>query len=345
MNRSILNQVKAESGVDIRNPSTAFFGVSSGDRSLDYKNTVSPITGRPAAKTQTPYALTLTSSQNYLNGAFTRVALTEFSFTWSIPTITNRNNLIGFAWDVSGNEDFDQAVQTVFTLTNGWYTPAILAATLQAKIRGIPGVTGLGAATVTFDATTGSYYLNTGSTTTACFFRTNQAGTNPITLTEPNRIQLFDMMNWYAPNGSLSQPYATRQRHISGVSTLLSTQFIDIVSDNLTYSQDVKDGDTGEIVRDVVARIYLQGQDNLSPSSIGQSPFSIYRNFPFPKQIKWAQNLPIAQLAFNLYDDRGFPLGTYTNYAVTDLSGNFVNATFNDAQAPDWNMSLLVTEV
>lgn len=56
---------------------------------------------------------------------------------------------------------------------------------------------------------------------------------------------------------------------------MLSTQFVDIVSETLTYSQDVRDGDTGGKPRDVVARVYLQGQDTLNPEKLGSQPFVV----------------------------------------------------------------------
>jgi hypothetical protein len=38
---------------------------------------------------------------------------------------------------------------------------------------------------------------------------------------------------------------------------------------------------------------------------MGYTPFCIRRIFNPPKQIQWQTNVPIGQMAFQLYDDRG----------------------------------------
>jgi hypothetical protein len=82
-------------GVDIREPSTALLGISSVDR---YRaglsaSQVNPITNSLATSLSSPYDFNLTTlGQNLLTGFFTRLAVNEVQFRWTIPTITARNN-------------------------------------------------------------------------------------------------------------------------------------------------------------------------------------------------------------------------------------------------------------
>lgn len=316
MNRNIERQIAPERGVDIRMPSTALLGVSSSDR---YTNK----TDR-ALNATTPFDILLNPNQNFLQGFFTRVALTEVRIPWYLPTITPRNNTIVLHYYPSA-----APLQiTVLQLNTGWYTPTTLAAELQRVIR-LPVVNGganLPSFTVTYSTT--QYAFTAAS---------NIAGDEFIFLPQPTastqaRTTVYEMMNWIN-----NYVFSTQT---SGVPTMLSTEFIDIVSSQLTYAQDVKDGDTGKVSRDVVARIYLakDGLDN-DPASLGSTPFVIYRQFQTPKQIKWDKNLPIGQLSFELYDDAGQPL-------TTNVAGSqALNVAPLDTAMGEWSITLLVSEV
>jgi hypothetical protein len=115
----------------------------------------------------------------------------------------------------------------------------------------------------------------------------------------------------------------------------LSTQYIDIVCSQLTYNQDVKDATRGLISRDMMCRIYLapDGVDP-NPELLGSQPFGIYRQFMFPKQIKWnaGQNVG-GYLKFEVYDDAG--------YLLTE-SGN--PQSDGDAVLGNWYLTLLASE-
>jgi hypothetical protein len=271
----------------------------------------------------TPLDVLITSGQNFLNGFFTRIALTEVRIPWFLPTLTARNNTITMQYFPSGMGP------TLFllTLAPGWYSPTTLAAELQRVIR-LPLVSG-GANLPSITCT----YSTTQFAFTAA---ANVAGDEFMFLpvigpTATQRTTIYEMMNWINNYVSATQ--------LSGVPTMLSTEFVDIVCNQLTYAQDVKDGDTGRISHDVIARIYLarDGLDS-APDTLGSTPFVIYRQFQTPKQIKWDNNLPIGQMQFNLYDDRGLPLTTNVP-AVANVSPDL------DTSLGEWSMSLLVSEV
>jgi hypothetical protein len=121
------------------------------------------------------------------------------------------------------------------------------------------------------------------------------------------------------------------------------------VSSQLTYNQDLKDGSSDPIVRDMIARIYIE--DETSPiipvykSDVttgiimtqdvaipGTYPFTIYRKFSMPKQIKWDNSQPLGNLTFEVYDDKGQILSAH------------LGAVYPDSTMPDWRMTLLVSE-
>ena len=327
MNRNVSRQITPERGVDIRMPSTALLGVSSADR---YENNTQRV-----LNSTSPFSVLLTSGQNFLNGFFTRIALTEVRIPWYLPTLSNRNNYIVLNYFPAGPPGPPQ----VFTLglTPGWYSPTTLAAELQRVIRQVPAApNGNNGAnkpnfTITYNAT--QYRFEAAS---------NVAGDEFIFLTFPTsdgRTGVYEMMNWRNNFVDVVQ--------LSGPPTMLSTEFIDIVCNQLTYAQDVKDGDTGKMSHDVVARVYLAAENTLTdPTTLGSAPFVVYRQFATPKQIKWDSNLPVGQLQFDLYDDKGVPLGTRGMTAT--IAGGIITpqpSPDNDNSLGDWSITLLVSEV
>jgi hypothetical protein len=112
---------------------------------------------------------------------------------------------------------------------------------------------------------------------------------------------------------------------------LLGTRYVDIVSQQLTYNQELKDNTTAAIRRDVLYRWYF-AQDNVPleyekfpvaypaiapapavtmltdtniPVLQGYTAFVQRRTPPFPKQIRWSPEQPIGQVSFQVYDDQG----------------------------------------
>ena len=97
-------------GIDVREPSTAVFAASSIDRysgpatnpSEFTQSQVNPVYPLGIAKPTSPYDFQINSNQNLLAGFFTRIAVSEISFRWTLPTITSRNNQIYIIWGPGG---------------------------------------------------------------------------------------------------------------------------------------------------------------------------------------------------------------------------------------------------
>lgn len=304
-------------GVDIRNPSTAILGISSVDRySQLIKGEKSP--SNPVTPTS-PYNFTIeTSGQPFMSGFFTRMAVSEVKFPWTMPTITARNASIGIHYDDPNPAN----PPTIVTVADGWYTPTTLADALETAI---------------ITATSNASFTVTWSPTQYVFVAASNNGDNfyfqrlSFNSAGPNATTIFEMMAW--DNNQLD---AVSQ--VSGtVVNLLSTQFVDIVCDNLTLNQSLKDGDTSSQMRDTLCRVYLTPDGFTGdPTLLGSAPVTIQRQFSFPKQIKWTANQNIGNMRFIVYDDQGYPLSTMEVAAQGSLA---------DYNQGNWQMTLLVSEV
>ena len=327
-----LSMGQSQEGVNVRNPSTANLGVSSIDR---YGTNVYVQGEQNPANTATlssPYDFSIGQNQNLMNGFFTRLAVSEVQFRWTMPTLTSRNNKI---YITSGGTDY------LITVPEGWYdigagasSAGNLAYAFQQQVIGA-SITGLSGFTCTYTGSAGGtvttqpyncFVAKSNSSTTFYFKRyTDQA--------KPNAIGLFEMMSW------TTNQIAVPQQTGSPDATYLSTPFVDIVCDNLTYNQSLKDADTG-ISRDVLCRIYLTPDAFTgNVANLGSAPILVHRCFPFPKQVRWSADQPIGNLRVQVYDSEGYLLTT--GDGVTGTS----QTAYYDADMGDWNMNLLVSEV
>jgi len=338
MNTSIPNQLDREKGVDIRPSSTALFGISSFDRYasvFERNNQEAPL--------KSPFNLTISSSQPFIQGEFTRIGIAEVVLRWYLPTLTSNNNRIRISYKVGGADPAVVYFLTIPVLTGpgqpadqGWYTPTTLAAALQTAVRTATGNVGF---TVTASAINGAFRAMTNNADTFVFLPFQPAST-------PNKIGLFEMMNWPRANNTPYLPNPTPPpallpvapvhlvNYNSGVPTMCRTQFVDIVCSQLTGCQAVKDADTGDISRDLMCRVYLNDGLNQQPFLVGSTPFVVYRDFSLPKQIKWLPNTSVGGfLKFQLYDDQGYLLESGSPAPVLDN------------QQGDWNLTLQLSEV
>jgi hypothetical protein len=178
-----------------------------------------------------------------------------------------------------------------------------------------------------------------------CFFASNLASTGGLTTfywtryiepTRPNAVSLFDMMAW-----NNFQSLRTYQYSSPNV-CFLSTPFVDIVCDQLTNNQSLKDSDSGDISRTMLCRLWLTPDAFTgNVANLGSAPILVHRAFPFPKQIKWNADQPIGNLKFSVYDSQGYILTTFEG-----TSGVGTNPpTYYDCDMGDWTMTLLVSEV
>jgi hypothetical protein len=319
---------------------------------------------------------TLASTTGYAAGqtlvatGFQAVAFGSGSFVPidGVYTITSVTGTTLVCNDPNGLPDFVTTALTGFvyargliTLPSGWYDiynqdtttdsrGGNLAFQLQTAVRGITSIAALVNTFVCVYNLPFQGIANPGTTISVAgqpynvFFASNLAstGASPYFFgrftepTRPNAVSLFEMMAW-----DTRQSLRTFQYGSPNVS-LLSTPFVDIVCDGLTYCQGLKDGETGENNRTTLCRIFLTPDaftGNLA--NLGSNPILLHRTFPFPKQIRWIPNQPIGNLIFQVYDSQGYQLTT-----LEGVSGPATQPpTYYDADQGDFSMTLLVSEV
>ena len=318
--------VTGERAVTVRPASTAVLAIDSADRYPTYQEDFEDDTS--------PYSFTITRNQAILNGFFTRIALTEFVFPFYLPNINAYTNTLYFKKNGGATAEAD--------IPMGFYTPTALAAAVQTMLQ----ANGFAAATVVYQVapnttgtSPGSFFIDTNTADTIQFVR--GAGPPATTNTTLDRFQLFDLMRLDGLDSTQVGGRTTRCKYI---------EYIDVVCTQLTYNQDLKDSTSAPTVRDVLARIYVE-TENDQPNAVYQGgaflpltdtipgcyPFTIYRQFKTPKQILWNKAQSLGNIKFELFDNHGQPLGAPSSAGDPNslaVVGNY----------PDWRMTLLVSE-
>lgn len=268
---------------------------------------------RSSPDTTSPYNFSISKPNNLLSGFFTRMALTEIVLPYYIPNVNVNTSTLNWAYGSSSGQ---------ITLSTGFYTAVDLAASLQTQLR---------------TATSNPYLTCAYSQLGQFFISTVTATPLRLTRTSPS-FCLWDMLGgtpvWTAGNIVLFGKI-TRARY---------TEWIDIVCSQLTDNQHLKDATSSNFTRDILARVYIEGEnDQITPvyqvststtatpyniSIPGTYPISIYRQYRNPKQIKWNKIQNLGALKFECYDSRGQPL----------------NIPGLDNVLPDWSMTLLISE-
>ena len=110
-----LSMGQQQEGTNIRNPSTALLGISSIDRYNLPLGEPSELVGSQNNPVQSntlssPFDFSITTQQNLLDGYFTRLAVNEIQFRWTIPTLTSRNNKMYIVWSPGGRSAITNAV-------------------------------------------------------------------------------------------------------------------------------------------------------------------------------------------------------------------------------------------
>lgn len=247
------------------------------------------------------------------NGFFTRIGATEVVLNYNIPNIAPPNPFYPAS---SSTQEIDvNGVGIVpITIGTGNYT---VASAIEAFISAVnalaPGGINLTVATV------GGICTITATGNTFLF---------PLGLGFMGDIG-FALGGGYAATNSA--PVNTPGT--SGV--LQNIKYLDFVSPQLTYNQDVKDNSTNAQTKDVLVRWYL-AFDNDTPLTdslgfpiyMGYESFSVRRLYNPPKQIKWDPTQPVGNLSFEVW---GYPILGTTPILL-------------DNNAFSWYMTLQLTE-
>jgi len=318
--------------ITVRPASTALLTIDSEDRYKDYVEA--------RASPTTAYNFAIRKSENMMAGFFTRLAVTEVNFPWTIPNINKKTNRIGISYQIGATP----IALTTIVIPTGFYKPAQIASFIQSQVR-------------ILDASLNQFVMEYGTNTylsgisgedPAFSYYTNAPATNiaftPLPYNSqvypypPQTKQLFDLLGMTDYNTGLTSEALTSFTYCQAI------RYIDIVCNQLTSVSSLKDQTSQPIVRDMLCRLYLgdgngSGQSTVLPndpafSPPGCCPTTIYRNFTNPKQIAWIPNQNIGGfLQFQVYDDSG-----------DLLENSLANPIPEFSQDLDWSMTLLVSE-
>jgi len=222
-----------------------------------------------------PWNFQIKKNAALLNGFFTRIATTEVVLNWAEGNITE---------DV--NDEFTVTVTSTgtsytVTLSSGFYTVEQCLDEIVDELN---------------NAGTGLTWqiLGSGATTaldaTAAFSIPNSALATQLRLVDPT---------------------SSTTVYVAGAPDLRPYRYIDFVSSDLTYNQDVKDASTSERQPQVLCRWYFAWDEQPLvdgygfPILMGYTAFTARRIFNPPKQIKWRPNQPIGNLSFRVLDQDG----------------------------------------
>jgi hypothetical protein len=295
--------VPVEKATPIRYPSVANLMVDSADRNL------------------VPYPLAndfqITKLNSLLNGFFTRVGATEVVFEWTTPNISSALNNQEIVYAVEPT--VGPPVVNTFNIPEGFYTA-------QGVLEYLFGTTGeLNAYT---PATGITWSIASAGEGQAIVSATATAVVSGVAVSGPLMPKLFPASELSGNSLDIVVPVAPLNiaiPTINGAIDLRPVRYIDIVCNQLTNNQSVKDASTAPIVRDVLCRWYFD-YDNQTPTDaygypilMGYAPFYLRRLYNPPKQIQWQTNIPVGNLSFQLYDNDGQLLGVSpkTNFLMT----------------------------
>jgi len=290
----MVDYVPIEKGMTIRQPSTANLMIDSYDR-----------------KSSTAGNFQITKNQSILNGFFTRIGTTEVVLEWTQPNIVTNYNA-NFQVTIG-------LTQYTITLVEGFYTVAECLDAIVTNLNLKSGINGV--YTFSIDTSIGVPLLK------CVLYGTSTA---QIYTLETN-TQLIQQLGMKTNISSSS-----KQVGVTNGVDLRIYRYLDFVSTQLTYAQDLKDATTSVNDKNVLCRWYMAWDTPPAidkygfPVLMGYTAFQVRRLFNPPKQIRWEPNLPIGNLAFQVW------------YNTVGSQGSDV--LLDDVNF-DWLMTLQVSEV
>lgn len=336
-----------------RKPATAELRLDSLDRyvpsQLAENTTFAPFTNQMVAKLAGPNYLptsltgtsvTFSPGRNLIYGYFGRVALTQFFMRRDLPTVRfNVNDVLRVVLASSASGPVTASFNIV--LPEGYYTLARLATELQNDlVNGDPSLAQafvLAPYAVGNDGNSG-FRFGTGNPAVFMAIIIEPGLNQPQT---QNRLRTFRTLgiNRYLlgyPLNNDSAVLATPTYYTEAVGStpnLLTTDYIDISSRNLTIYKDSKDANTSIAnPTTILGRIWLvESAVNISSDpetllNIGSRPLTVFKTWTNPNWCQWSPNQTLTNLDISLSDQFG-----------NGIAWNGVNGT-------EWSATLTFTE-
>ena len=290
--------IPTEKGVPIRNPSTALLLIDSTDRF-----------STPGLPTQPVNNIIFNKSSSLVNGFFTRIAVAEIVLDWcveNVSAIAGNDEMIFGIPGFNSNDPFSVIIP------DGQYTvETLLDQLITSANDAIDNITSPAPYVFSLIDINGKKALHLESSPGGVATDFDYGATN-----------LSEMLDLTSP-GELDNDLVILCPKI------LPYTYIDFVSNQLTYNQELKDTTTNLVERNVLYRWYFAWDEQPTLDGYGYPIFQGYTSFitrrvpPFPKQIRWTPNQPIGQISIQLYSSQGTLLDEGLNedveYAITCL--------------------------
>ena len=281
-------------------------------------------------------------------GYYSRVALTQFFLKFQMPTFSPGYNNVFLIY--VGTSAGAITASTNVTIPAGFYTYASAALQIQTSVRALGTVGGASFAAFTCTAPTlpgDGFTFDTGAVGTYMAIAMDGPA---ATLIPPasDAIQTMNLrcgrnlgfnraMYGYTPeaNGPTQSSNPTLWRNAQGgPPNFLITDYVDIVSQQLSNYKDAKDANTSESSpMGVIGRIWLvedavdvAGTTGYDVTEVGTGPISLVKNWQHPNWSQWSPNQTINSIDITLLDMFGYPIYWSTTYQT------------------EWSMTLTLTE-
>jgi len=268
----------------------------------------------------------LQKPQALVQGGIRRLKLNEVRFPYVIPNVVGGvTDSIWFTIYPSGSPSLTAQI----TITPGFRT-GLGIATQLATLLNANATIGTAATgniwTATYDYVVGFQIdTNTAVGSTSSIFSMSPidpALIGSVALPAKSLLSVigFDVINDYAEIVTEAGASFTQANNFA---PLTYTQYIDIVSVNLTRFQTIADTNTRQNSRgNLICRLYIADENSALPQAIplwngtsvifvetyapaGSLPFTIHRQFKDPKVFRWENEASINAIDISLYDDVG----------------------------------------
>jgi len=347
-----------DAGTTIRQPSTALLTIDSEDRFADWR---AKRAATPNSFNFSPYDFTLIRNATLVNGYMTRLAISEVVFPWTIPNVNQKTSKILVDILIDGVN----YVNNLIELPLQFMSPHVLAVTLALAVQVVINAAPISRPDITFGMAYGSgelprfdYYIDPNC---GIAFHPIPAPSSVYNYPFSNTTkQLFDLLGFTDQNQAMVVAVAPGVQYPRfGQATFAQAiRYIDIVCPQLTANQGLPDSTSQAVGHTSLCRLYLgdsvPGTQTLSAGDVdfaptGTQPFTIYRQFTFPKQIAWNAIQPVqSSLQFQVFDDNGelinpIELGYTIIPSPIDPEENTTKTEPFVAYA-DWSMTLLLSE-
>lgn len=335
----LIEQMVENPGVPMRQPSVAILTVDTADRqrydATGFRTDNSPVN-----------SLYINKQQPTLQGYFTRIALTELNMKWAIPNVNGYNKTFTVFVEAIYTGGYEGEITC--TVPEGFYTPTTLATALAIALNTTAQAAPYNILPADFLWNVRYNPVEQGGNTNSFVVENIAAAplqSNPFTIIPKNIGSRDDLLNMMGFSGLVE---GVSPQFYGSFASMLYTPYFDVVSNQLTKKQQVRDNSTSFITgQNLLARIYI-APDSIQPvptaetNILGCRPFTLYREFIIPKQIYWDTKEFLNVIDLTLQDYKGNVL--YETLSDKS-SASPTSATYVGSGSVNWQLTLQVSEV